>query len=245
MNPEAYLEMDETEATHWWFSARRMILSSIIRRFNLSKNSKILEVGCGTGGNLEMLSSFGDVSGLEMDADACAIATRKTKQQFDIRAGSCPDQIPFYTEPFDLICMFDVLEHIDEDIQTLKSLQKLLTKNGKILITVPAYKFLWGAHDEFLHHKRRYTISELKEKLELSNLYATKLSYFNTLLFPLVAIIRIKEKILKNSNSRGTETPLKSLNLVLQSIFGIERYILPFVNFPFGVSLLAVVKAKK
>ena len=175
MNPAAYIEMAETESRHWWFLGRRAILSRVIANLALPQNSKILEVGCGTGGNLKMLAKFGEVSALEMDATAREIAAKKTNNLYDIRAGFCPDDIPFNDQQFDLICMFDVLEHIEKDDETLTSLKKLLNKNGRILITVPAYQWLYGPHDEFLHHKRRYSAGELREKFSIAGLHPIKL----------------------------------------------------------------------
>ena len=110
-----------------------------------------------------MLAEFGEISALEMDSNARAIASKKTNNLYDIRAGYCPDEIPFRDQRFDLICMFDVLEHIEHDTETLMAIKKLLTKHGRILITVPAYQWLYGAHDEFLHHKRRYSANQLKK----------------------------------------------------------------------------------
>jgi len=128
MNPAAYLEMAETESRHWWFSGRRAILSSMIASLNLPQNPQILEIGCGTGGNLEMLGNFGNVSALEMDATARAIASKKTNNLFNIQAGHCPDEIPFHDQHFELICMFDVLEHIEQDTETLIAIKQLLKK---------------------------------------------------------------------------------------------------------------------
>lgn len=244
MNPNAYLDMADTEACHWWFSARRVLLSSIISRLTLPSNARILEIGSGTGGNLEMLSAFGRVSALEMDETARSIANKKTLDHFDIRAGYCPTDIPFANEEFDLICLFDVLEHIEEDFASLVAIKKLLADGGWILVTVPAYQWLWSKHDEFLHHKRRYSASDLREKIITAGLRAEKISYFNTLLFPLAVSARFKDRLLKAPSASGIEVPADPLNALLYRIFSAERYLLEKLSLPFGVSLLAILRAE-
>lgn len=243
MNPAAYLEMAETESRHWWFLGRRALLYRMIESLDLPQNAKILEVGCGTGGNLQMLAKFGEISAFEMDANARAIASNKTNNLYDIRAGYCPDEIPFHDQRFDLICMFDVLEHIDQDTEALIAIKQLLKINGRILLTVPAYQWLWGAHDEFLYHKRRYSATQLQKKIVAAGLRPVKISYFNTILFPLAAIVRIKDKLLGNSLATGTSVPPAPINKFFTTLFGAERFLLERFNLPFGVSLLSVLKA--
>jgi SAM-dependent methyltransferase len=244
MDPNAYLEMADTESRHWWFLGRRVLLSSVIHRLALPRNARILEIGSGTGGNLEMLSAFGRVSALEMDATARSIAHKKTLDRFDIRAGFCPTDIPFSDEKFDLICLFDVLEHIEEDFSTLVALKTLIADRGSILVTVPAYQWLWSRHDEFLHHKRRYSAQELRQKIASAGLRIDKISYFNTLLFPLAVVARLKDRLLGATSASGAAIPADPLNSLLYKIFSAERHLLDRASLPFGVSLLAVLRAE-
>ncbi|MGH8807149.1 MAG: class I SAM-dependent methyltransferase [Noviherbaspirillum sp.] len=243
MSPDAYLEMAATEERHWWFAGRRSVLSWLIAKLDLPVQASILEIGSGTGGNLPMLSAFGKVSAMELDEVARGIAMQKTNGRFDIRAGSCPAHIPFAGERFDLVCLFDVLEHIEDDVATLSAIKALSAKEGRVLVTVPAYRWLWSGHDEFLHHKRRYVASELQEKIASAGLRVEKISYFNTLLFPLAAAVRIKDRLFRSSSPSGTALPPSPVNTVLRHVFGAERFLLDRLNLPFGVSLVAVLRA--
>lgn len=245
MSPDAYLEMAETESRHWWFCGRRQILTRILQGLGLPNQPRILEIGSGTGGNLAMLAQFGQVSALEMDDTARKLAAEKTGGAFDIRAGHCPDQIPFTGEQFDLICLFDVLEHIPNDAATLAALPGLLAPSGRVILTVPAYRWLWGAHDEYLHHQRRYSARELKQKIAAAGFELDAFSYFNTLLFPLAALVRLKERITGSKEATGGALPAEPINGILKHVFALERYLLPHMTLPFGVSLLAVLKPKQ
>ncbi len=242
MSPEAYLEMADTEARHWWFVGRRMILSTLLGDLRLPSNASILEVGSGTGGNLQMLSAFGHVSAMEMDATARSICSQKTGRQFDVRPGSCPNNIPFTGEKFDLICMFDVLEHIEDDIATLSALKGLLAEDGRIMITVPAYRWMWSAHDEFLHHKRRYSAAEFRQKVADAGFQLARISHFNTILFPVAALVRLKDRLLSNANPSGGSIPSALINKLLATVFGCERFLLAKMNLPFGVSLVGLLQ---
>jgi SAM-dependent methyltransferase len=243
MNPEAYVEMAATESAHWWFRGRRRILDSIIGSMALPDAARILEAGSGTGGNLSMLSHHGSVSAFEMDDRARELAAEKASGRFILRAGSCPHAIPFPGEQFDLICMFDVLEHIDEDVATLAALRTHLAVGGRVLVTVPAYPWLWGAHDVFLHHKRRYTSRSLRQALAAGGLAVDRVTYFNMLLLPLAVLARLKDRLIARKRSSGTTAPLAPVNAALGAIFSSERHLLTALNLPAGVSLLAIAHA--
>ncbi|AXL53216.1 methyltransferase [Paraburkholderia caffeinilytica] len=236
--------MAETEAEHWWFRGRRDVLVSVLRRLALPSRARVLEVGSGTGGNLEMLAEFGSVSGLEMDETARMLTAKNTGARFDIRAGRCPDDVPFDCERFDLICFFDCLEHIADDVGSLSRMREVLAPGGKIVVTVPAYQWLWSAHDVYLHHHRRYDRSALAVCADQAGYRVERMTYFNTLLLPLAIAVRFIDRLLKRDRSSGDATPAGALNRLLYRIFSAERYWVSRGGLPCGVSLLAVLTAK-
>ncbi|MCH9013739.1 MAG: class I SAM-dependent methyltransferase, partial [Proteobacteria bacterium] len=156
MDRQVYARMAELEDRHWWFAARRRILTEVLARLvALPAAPRLLEAGCGTGGNLAMLSRFGEVAAFEPDAEARRKAQEKSG--FDVRDGRLPGDIPFEPGRFDLVAAFDVLEHVEDDLASLRALHAQLRPGGSALITVPAFEFLWSRHDERHHHWRRYT----------------------------------------------------------------------------------------
>ncbi|WP_017930845.1 class I SAM-dependent methyltransferase [Robiginitomaculum antarcticum] len=241
MNKDVYIRMDELQDKHWWFAARRNILTTLISTLKLGDNARILEAGCGTGGNLHMLSQFGEVTAFEHDDDALIMA--RQKGSYTLAQGTLPQKSPHYAEPFDLIVAFDVVEHIEEDIESLKTLRQSLRPDGSIVITVPAFPFLWSKHDETHHHFRRYTRKNLRTVLEEAGYNVAYMSYFNTMLFPVIAGIRTLKKIFGMTGSADDTMPTKAVNSILQKVFASERHWVGKVSMPFGVSLVAVAKA--
>lgn len=243
MEREAYQVMAETEATHWWFVGRRRILERVIRTAVPQRQGlRILELGCGTGGNLAMLGQFGTVSAMELDDEARAIALSRAGQQLRIERGRCPDALPYPGEQFDLICLLDVLEHIAEDEATLAAATERLAPGGVLLITVPAYTWLWSAHDEALHHLRRYSKSRLLGVLASVRLRIDCIGYFNSLLFPLAVLARIADRLQRRKHASGVAMPAPWLNGLLRFVFELEARWWPRFRLPFGVSLIAVLR---
>jgi SAM-dependent methyltransferase len=237
MEPEFYEEIYAAEDHYWWFVARRSILKKILDQcYQRQESGRVLEVGCGSGGNLSLLEAYGRLSAMELDDGARTLAA--SRNICPVRPGRLPDEIP-YDYSFDLICMLDVLEHIDDDLAALRTVVKQLNGNGTLLLTVPAYRFLWGPHDVVNHHKRRYTIKGLTKVSAEAGLKVRYVSYFNTFLFPVIAASRILDNI-RQRDSSGLKLPPEPVNRFLTVVFAGERLFLPKLSFPFGISIVLV-----
>ncbi|MEB3329674.1 MAG: class I SAM-dependent methyltransferase [Candidatus Sericytochromatia bacterium] len=245
MEPEAYHEMAATEATHWWFAARRAISRALIARLGLPHPARILEVGAGTGGNWPMLAAFGTLAAMEVNPEALALARAGLPPGLavDMREGRLPDGVPF-AGPFDLVCLFDVLEHIDDDGAALQALRPLCGTGGRLLLTVPAHPWLWSAHDAFLHHQRRYTAAGLRACLEGAGFEVLRLTPLNAWLFPLVVAARLGGRLLGRAGAVGSPLPAPWLNALLRRVYASERHWLARADLPVGVSLLALARPR-
>jgi SAM-dependent methyltransferase len=241
MDRQVYARMAEHEDGHCWFVARRRILAEALQRYaNLPAAPRILEAGCGTGGNLAMLSAFGTVAALEPDAEARDFASRKGP--FDIRGGRLPDDIPFDAESFDLVVALDVLEHVSDDVGSLSALGDCLRPGGWALLTVPAFPFLWSRHDVTHHHHRRYVKSGLSELARAAGLRPVKTTYFNSLLFPAITAVRFLKAVASLRDREDDAMPPRGLNRLLTALFASERHLIGRVPLPAGVSLLMLAR---
>lgn len=238
MEKVVYDRMERLDGEHWWFVARRRILSDQISALPLPPDARILEVGCGPGGNLAMLSRYGSVSAMEFNDDAREIAAKRSG--IVIQGGALPDDLAFEPSSFDLVAALDVIEHIEDDSAAVKSLARLLKPSGSLIITVPAYRWLWSRHDDIHHHKRRYRRDGVRALVEGAGLSVVKLSHFNTVLFPLIVFLRLAEKLLGLSGRSDDEMPVPIVNRILGSLFSTERYILRHLSLPVGISILCI-----
>lgn len=241
MNIEMYRIFFQIQKKHWWFATKRnIILDTVLRYTNLQLSDKILDIGCGSGLMLNTLENIGNTSGMDMSDEAIEFSSEIFTGT--IKKGSLPDDVPYPSDYFSLITALDVIEHIDDDLVSLKTIRNLLKSKGKAVITVPAYMSLWSHFDELNEHKRRYTLNELHQKLLLAGFEIEKISYYNTLLFPVVYIVRKLNNLLGRNGSSDIDMPSSIMNSILKTIFGFEKFILRYCNMPFGVSILAVVK---
>jgi len=240
MERAVFDRMAELDQDHWWFLARRRILKRLIERVvRPPRKAKILEIGCGTGHNLAMLKSFGSLEASELDRCARAVANKRLPGR--VKNAKLPDLTKFKRNGYDLIALLDVLEHVPDDLASLRSIHMRLKPGGALLLTVPANPWMWSAHDAAHHHFRRYTRKQLEELFLRSGLEVQLLSYFNTLLFPLVAAARVAGKITRKQ-SADDKLPSAPINSMLNSVFGLEAALIGRLPMPFGVSLVAVVR---
>jgi SAM-dependent methyltransferase len=237
-----YQQMAELDERHWWYRARREVLAELIRReARPPKNAAILEIGCGTGHNLSMLSQFGHVDGLELDDEARALSEKRLGRS--VMRAPLPELAGVPRSHYDLIGAFDVIEHIDDDAAALASIASRLKPGGKFVMAVPAHQWMWSVHDVMNHHKRRYSKPGLKRLIEASPLKLVKLGYFNSLLFPLAVAERAASKVAGKQDA-DVKLPAAPLNAALEKVFAVERYLVGRLPLPPGLSLFAVAEAR-
>lgn len=242
-----YGHIQGVERTHWWYVGRRRIVFDwVLQILSAYPSPRVLDVGCGTGFNIERLRSYGyeQVVGLDFSAEALNFCRMR-----DLRYLVCGDgtSSPFRHESFDMIVALDLIEHLRDDVQGLKEFSRLLRPDGSLIIFVPAFDFLWGLQDEVSHHHRRYVASDLRRKFEIAGLRIVKLSYANFFLFPLIWAGRTFLR-LSGYQVRGvSENDLHPAwsNGLLRAIFSAERFLIRRANLPFGVSLLCVATKPK
>ena len=231
------------EETHWWFAARRSIVLHILRReLRGSGPLRLLDIGCGAGGMLAHLREFGAVWGVDPSPEAVTYAAAKGAAE--VRHGTLPDGLPFgAADRFDVITLLDVLEHVDDDLGSLRTIGGLLAPGGLLLLTVPAFPFLWSGHDVVNEHKRRYTRSTLRERLLAAGLEITMLSYCNSTLFLPIAGVRALKRWSEPSEPRPDLGVVpRPLNALLRTVFAAERHVIGTAPLPFGVSLIATAR---
>jgi SAM-dependent methyltransferase len=241
MQQHTYAIMDEVEGSHWWFVGRRTILDSFLRQIAVrigkpQSKTRILDVGCGTGANLEMLSHYGVSEGVDVSDDALEFCRKKGLK---VHKGLA-ESLPFADESFDMVTALDVVEHLDDDVAGLKEMCRVMSKDGKALMFVPAFMWLWGVQDDISHHRIRYTRKQIVERLEKAGFTVERATYANITFFPPILIGRALMKLTGFKPESENNITIGALNGVMGKIFGAERFWLNRANLPFGVSIVIV-----
>lgn len=242
MHEHEYEAMFGLEDVYWWFIARRQLAVDILRRELATRpDARILDVGCGTGSNLSAFSELGRATGIDASPEALAFCRRRGVETVSLAE---IERLPFADATFDIVTAMDVLEHTDDDLAALRELRRVCKPGGLLLATVPAYGFLWSEHDEALKHRRRYTAHELRNKLTVTDFAVERTSYFITMLFFPILLMRIHQGLFKKSTQPQTSIQVlpRWLNRTLVGLLSIERRAYRAINLPFGVSIVAMAR---
>lgn len=235
MEPLLLRQHLELEERHWWFvGRRRIVLSMLERHLPHDKNLDILDAGCGGGATLESLGRYGSATGLELEEEAVDYARGRSR---NVTQGSI-EELPFADGSFGLTLALDVIEHVPDDLAALRELYRVLRPGGSLLVTVPALRLLWSAHDEANGHYRRYTVDGLRRRFEEAGFEVVTATYFNTLLFPAVLAVRMLGRLRSKGAASDVSEVSKPVNDALTGIFSLEKSLLGRSRLPVGVSAL-------
>ncbi len=242
VNREYELQTHRVEDRHWWYRGRRRVLELTIARLGLPTPARILDAGCGSGRNMVDLARHGDVTGVELSDASAALA--RGRRAGEVLEGSVME-MPFAPDSFDLAVSLDVIEHLEDDRGALRELRRVVAPGGALLVTVPAYQWLWSGHDEINHHHRRYSRATLLAAARDAGWRCERTSNFNSLLLPVAITLRALDRV----HARTTESsldlwvPPAPLNWLLQQPLNLEAAVIGRGGqIPAGLSLLAVLR---
>jgi SAM-dependent methyltransferase len=240
MDRDYELQTHRAEDRHWWYRGRREVIERVIADLKLPARARILDAGCGSGRNMIELVRHGTVSGVELSGPSVEVA--RARGAGEVIAGSVLD-MPFDSDSFDLSVCLDVIEHLDDDVGALRELRRVLAPGGSLLVTVPAYQWLWSGHDEVNHHHRRYTRRSLQRVAEQAGWEQVRTTYFNSLLLPLAILLRVLDRFSRKTTESSLDlwVPPRPLNWLLERPLALEAALIGRGGrIPAGLSLLAV-----
>ena len=244
MKEHTYPIMFRVEQAHWWYTGRRKILAGFVEeicRNVTDRRPRILDVGCGTGANLLMLSEYGEAEGVDISEDALSFCRERGLDKVRLGAG---EELPYEDGTFDLVTAFDVVEHMDDDLAGLHEMRRVLRPRGRVLLFVPTFMFLWGLQDDVSNHRRRYRLPELRRVLEQAGFEIERTTYANITFFLPILVMRQLMRLTGLKADSENNINVTALNGVLGGVFGAESWLLKFMNLPFGVSGLCVARVK-
>src|SRR3989338_9850117 len=244
MDLDVFEKNYQLENLYWWYLARCYVFDKLLSRFFPNSTGKqIIDIGCGSGGVIPMLSKHGQVLGLDIEPLALEFCRSKGFENVALMKGYYDTGLP--SESADLVALFDVLEHFEDDERALAETNRILKPGGHALISVPAFKFLWSELDDAAHHFRRYTRQDMEQKLARHGFEIIKSSYLFFFVFPLVFIHKLfgMGKKRENPKFRYQEFP-SLLNKALVIPSKLEAFLLNFLRFPIGSTLVVLARKK-
>jgi SAM-dependent methyltransferase len=240
MDRDYELQTHQAEDRHWWYRGRRTVLDGVIADLGMPANARILDAGCGSGRFMVDLAKRGEVTGVELSDTSVALARQRGIGE--VVAGSVLE-MPFADASFDLAVSLDVIEHLEDDVAALRELRRVVAPGGALLVTVPAYQWLWSGHDEINHHHRRYTRRTLQSAAEHAGWRQTRTTYFNSLLLPVAILLRVLDRFSTKTTESSLDLwiPPEPLNWLLERPLALEAALVARGGrIPSGLSLLAV-----
>ena len=243
---ELHSDLYEREQCYWWSVIQRSAALSAWGKYSNPKlQNRILDVGCGTGTLLYDLRKHGTLQqcariyGIDSSVQACQYSKRKKINV--LQADVC--RLPLRDDCFDVIFALDLIEHIEDELAVLKQIYRVCSRGGVSILIVPAWTCLWGGRDNWLGHKRRYTVAKLKASLEKAGFKIIKCSYIHALLFPVLYLTnKIKQFLRYNRIKTDIFTVPRPLNSFLIYLFTLETKLFSWVNQPLGTSVICIAK---
>ena len=242
MQTHHYPILYEVEETHWWYLGRRRIIQSLVEKICATLNNgrpRILDVGCGTGANLKMLAAYGEAEGVDISSQAIEFCHERGLDS--VKLGAI-EQLPYADASFDLVTALDVIEHLDDDHVGLREIRRVLRPDGRVLLFVPAFMFLWGVQDDVSNHRRRYTLPSLLSAVEASGFSVEWASYANISFFVPVLLVRSVMRWLRLRADTEYGINISPLNGPFSSLFAAERFVFKNGKLPFGVSAVCIAR---
>ena len=245
MHPAEYRVMFEIEDGYWWYRGLRDLLKVLLRRY--APVGKILDVGCGTGANLQLLQTYGHAIGIDISPEAIHFCRARGIPN-DRALVASATELAFADELFDLIVSFDVICNIPDDVNAFREIARALKPGGRFIVQLPAYQWLWSMHDVAVGHQRRYSADEVREKLERAGLATDRILHTNALLLPFVAIERLRRRRrLERGNAIESDLQMdlpRWVNAILSALYRAEIFLAARVDLPLGLSVIAIAKKR-
>ncbi len=248
--PQGFASRQLDEDTHWWFASRTRALLGLLDKWVPGDNHRVLDAGCGAGNMIHHLARYGKVIGIDNNPIPLKIAQHRGH---DVRLAPAED-MPFGADSFELVAALDLIEHCDDDLQILRECFRVCAPGGVIAVTVPAHQWLWNNNDVINNHKRRYSASELRQKLEQVGFAVKRLTFNNSFIFPMAAALILvrkgSEREPRLSTPRTDEDAYQVemepahplVNAVLTGVGRAEGAVLNSVNLPFGTSMICIAR---